>query len=151
MDSIKPSILMGKLKQLLPHRVSSDINLFLSIFLIRLPPSMREMVGASNHKTAAAMVEALDALWNTCGDNTPTIAVGMAWHSRSPTPAKGKKGYKRGGRAQSKSRPSSPSASHKFKTPSMARVSVTISLSQGPECVWTLAPIQKTNRLPSTF
>jgi hypothetical protein len=55
------SILMDKLKQLLPHRVSSDINLLNSIFLIRLPPSMREMVGAGNHKMAAAMVEASDA------------------------------------------------------------------------------------------
>jgi hypothetical protein len=51
MDGIKPSILMGKLKQLLRHGVSADNDLFLSMFLIRLLPSMREAVGAGNHKT----------------------------------------------------------------------------------------------------
>jgi hypothetical protein len=48
MDGIKATILMGKLKQLLPQRVSPINNLFLSMFLIRLPPSMRETVGADN-------------------------------------------------------------------------------------------------------
>jgi hypothetical protein len=64
MDSIKPSILMGKLKQLLSHEVSPDNDLFLSMFLIRLPPSMREAVGAGNHKTAVAIVKSADALWD---------------------------------------------------------------------------------------
>jgi hypothetical protein len=43
MKGLKPSILMGKLKQHLPHGVSPDNNLFLSMFLIRLLPSMREV------------------------------------------------------------------------------------------------------------
>jgi hypothetical protein len=34
------------------------------MFLIRLPPSMQEAVGAGTHKTAAAMVRAADALWD---------------------------------------------------------------------------------------
>jgi hypothetical protein len=37
------------------------------MFLIRLPPSMRETVGAGAHKTAAAMVKAADALWDARG------------------------------------------------------------------------------------
>jgi hypothetical protein len=49
-DSIKPSILIGKLQQLLPHGVRPDDDLYLSMFLIRLPPSMREAVGVGNHK-----------------------------------------------------------------------------------------------------
>jgi hypothetical protein len=52
MQGLKPSILMGKLKQHLPPGVSPDTDLFLAMFLIRLPPSMREAVGAGNHKTA---------------------------------------------------------------------------------------------------
>ncbi len=38
MHGLKPSILVGKLKQHLLHGVSLDNNLFLSMFLIRLPP-----------------------------------------------------------------------------------------------------------------
>jgi hypothetical protein len=40
MDGLKPSILMGKLKQFLPHGVSPDNDLFLAMFLIRLLLSM---------------------------------------------------------------------------------------------------------------
>ncbi len=54
MQDLKPSVLMGKLKQ--------DNDFFLAMFLVRLPPSKREMVGAGNHMTAAAMVKAADAL-----------------------------------------------------------------------------------------
>jgi hypothetical protein len=41
MQGLKPSGLMGKLKQHLPPGVLPDNKLFLSMFLIRLPPSMR--------------------------------------------------------------------------------------------------------------
>jgi hypothetical protein len=56
MQGLKPSILMGKLKQHLPIGVSLDTDLFLAMFLIRLPPSMREAVSAGYHKTAADTV-----------------------------------------------------------------------------------------------
>jgi hypothetical protein len=62
MQGLKPSALMGKLKQQLPPGVSPDNNLFLAMFLIRLQPSMRETVGAGAHGTAAVMVKAADAL-----------------------------------------------------------------------------------------
>jgi hypothetical protein len=52
MQGLKPSILMGKLKQHLPPGVSPDTDLFLAMFLIRLLPSMRETVGTGNHKMA---------------------------------------------------------------------------------------------------
>jgi hypothetical protein len=65
MQGLKPSVLMGKLKQhLSPGGVYLDTDLFLAMFLIRLQPSMREVVGAGNHKTAAAMVKVTDALWD---------------------------------------------------------------------------------------
>jgi hypothetical protein len=62
MQGLKPRVLMGKLKQHLPPGVSPDNDLFLSMFLIRFLPSMREAVGAGTHETAAAMVKAADAL-----------------------------------------------------------------------------------------
>jgi hypothetical protein len=72
MQGLKPSILMGKLKQHLPPGVSPNTDLFMAMFLIRLPPSMREAVGAGNHKTAwtrfepqtpCGMLEAATTLW----------------------------------------------------------------------------------------
>ncbi len=84
MDSMMPRILLGKLKELLSHSISPDNNLFHSMFLIKLPPSMRKTVGTGNHKLAAAMVKAAGALWEALGGNDPTVA----WHGRSPTPAK---------------------------------------------------------------
>ncbi len=62
MQGLKPSVLMGKLKQHLPPGVSRDNDLFLALFLVHLPPRMHETVGAGNHMTAAAMVKAADAL-----------------------------------------------------------------------------------------
>jgi hypothetical protein len=64
MQGLKPSVLIGKLKQHLSPGVSPDNDLFLSMFLICLPSSMREAVGAGTNKTAAAMVKAADALWD---------------------------------------------------------------------------------------
>jgi hypothetical protein len=64
MQGLKPSVLMGKLKHHLPPGVSPDNDLFLAMFLICLPPSMCEAVGAGSHGTAAAMVKAADALWD---------------------------------------------------------------------------------------
>jgi hypothetical protein len=43
------------------------------MFFICLPPSMWEVVGAGNHKTAAALVKAADALWDARGGHDPTV------------------------------------------------------------------------------
>jgi hypothetical protein len=74
MQGLKPSVLMGKLKQHLPPGVSLNNELFLAMFLVCLPPSMRETVGAGNHTTAAAMVKAVDAPWDAQGGHDPTVA-----------------------------------------------------------------------------
>jgi hypothetical protein len=50
MQDLKPSVLMGKLKQHLPHWVSPDNDLFLTMFLIRLL-LCRKQDGARNYKT----------------------------------------------------------------------------------------------------
>ncbi len=56
------------------------------MFLVRLPPSMHETVGAGNHMTAAAMVKSADAPWDTqCGHgHDPTVAAATTQRSRSP-------------------------------------------------------------------
>jgi hypothetical protein len=89
-QGLKPSVLMGKLKQHLPPGVSPDNDLFLAMFLIRLPPSMRVAVGAGYHRMAAAMVKAADALWDAQGGHDPTVAAASTQRSRSPAPHSGK-------------------------------------------------------------
>jgi hypothetical protein len=74
MQSLKPSILMGKLKQHLPPGVSPDMDLFLAMFLIHLPSSMRETVGAGIHKAAADIVKAAAALLDARGEHDPMVA-----------------------------------------------------------------------------
>jgi hypothetical protein len=75
MQVFKPSVLMGKLKQHLPHSVSPDNDLFLAMFFILLPPfMMQEAVSAGNHKTAMAVVRAAEALWDARGSCDPTVA-----------------------------------------------------------------------------
>jgi hypothetical protein len=84
MQGFKPSVLMGKLKQHLPPGVSPDNDLFLAMFLICLPPSMRETVGAGAHKTSAAMVKAADTLWDARGGHNPTVTAASTQWNRSP-------------------------------------------------------------------
>jgi hypothetical protein len=103
MQGLKPSVLMGKLKQHLPPGVSLDNDLFLAMFLVRLPPSMRETVRAGNHMTAVAMVKAADALWDAQGGHDTMVAAATTQQSRSPVPNSERRGDKRGGNARSKS------------------------------------------------
>jgi hypothetical protein len=102
-QSLKPSVLMVKLKQLLPPGVSPDNDLFLAMFLIRLPTSMQEAVGAGTYTTPAAIVKAADALWDARGSLDPTVAAASTQRSRSPTPHNGKRGDKKSSNARSKS------------------------------------------------
>ncbi len=105
MQGLKPSVLMGKLKQNLPPGASPDNDLFLAMFLICLLASIRETVGAGDHRTAAAMVKAADALWDARGGHDPTVAAASTQQSRSSALSSGKRGDKRGGNARPKSTP----------------------------------------------
>ncbi len=127
MQGLKASVLMGKLKQHLPPGVSPDTGLFLDMFLICLPPSMREALGASNPKTAAVVVNAVDALWNARGGHDPTVAATTTQRNRSPSPTGGKKGDKRYGNARSKSRPLPAPISIPFTTLAMVCANFTIT------------------------
>ncbi len=64
---------------------------------------MHETVGAGNHKMAAAMVKAADALWDARGGHDPTVTAAMTQQNRSPAPNNGKRGDKRSGNTCSKS------------------------------------------------
>jgi hypothetical protein len=111
-------------------------DLFLAMFLVRLPPSMRETVGAGNHTTAAAMVKAADALWDARGGNNPTVMPAMTQRSRSPAPNNGRRGDKRGGNAAPKvASPPDPIFTC-FKTLPMLSVNLT-----------TITPIRLTGAL----
>jgi hypothetical protein len=152
MQGFKPSVLMGKLKQHLPPRVSPDNDLFLAMFLVHLPPSMRETVGAGNHTTATAMVKAADALWDARGGHDPTVAAATTQRSRSPAPNNGRRGDKRGGNALSKSRPPPPAQIFiRFITLAMACANFTITTPIGLTGV--LHPVlgRKTNLPPDHF
>jgi hypothetical protein len=75
------------------------------MFLIRLPPSIREVVGAGTHKMAAAVVKAADALWDAQGSQDPMVAAALTQRSSSPAPGSGKRGDKKKGNACSPSGP----------------------------------------------
>ncbi len=94
MQGLKPSVLMGKLKQHLPPGVSPDNDLFLAMLLICFPPSMRETEGAGAHGMAAAMVKAADALWDARADHDPTVAAAWTQRRRSPLTAAGREATK---------------------------------------------------------
>jgi hypothetical protein len=117
MHGLKPSVLMGTLKQHLPPGVSPDNDLFLAMFFIRLPPSMREVVGAGTHMTAAAMVKAADALWDARGGHNPTVIAASTQRSRSPAPYNRKRGDKKSSNTHSKSRPLSRPYFYSFQNP----------------------------------
>jgi hypothetical protein len=101
------------------------------MFLVRLPPSMRETVGAGNHMTAAAMVKAADALWDARGGHDPTVSAATAQRSRSPAPNSRRRGDKRGSNTRSKSCPPPPQISIHFRTLAMACANFTITMPIG--------------------
>ncbi len=117
MQGLKPSVLMGKLKQHLPPGVSPDNDLFLAMFLVHLPQSMSETVAAGNHMTAAAMVKAADALRDARGGHDHTVAAATTQRSRSPAPKSGKRSDKRGSNSCSKSPPPSHPDFYSFQNP----------------------------------
>jgi hypothetical protein len=131
MQGLKPSVLMGKVKQHLPPGVSPDNDLFLAMFLIRLPPSMRETEGAGAHGTAAAMVKAADALW-TLGVAT-TLQSQPPRHSEAgaPLPAAGREATKGAVTPASKVTPLPAQIFTQFKTLAMACVYFTITTPIG--------------------
>ncbi len=151
MQGLKPSVLMGKLKQHLPPGVSPDNDLFLAMFLIHLPPSMRETVGAGAHKTAAAMVKAADTLWDAWGGPRPYGHSCLDTAKRIPAPSSGKRINKRGDNVRPKSRPLPTQIFILFRTLAMACVNFTTTTSIGLTGAFHPVLGQKTNSPPDPF
>jgi hypothetical protein len=151
MQGLKPGVLMGKLKQNLPPGPSPDNDLFLAMFLTLLQASMRETVGAGDHRTAAAMVKAAVALWDAWGGHDPTVAAASTQRSRSPAPSSGKRGDKRGGNARPKSRPPFRPDSIPSKTLAMACANFTIITPIGLTGAFRPVLGRKTNSPPNPF
>jgi len=60
----RPSQLMNEMLALLPAGDTGDSTIFLALFLLRLPVSMRDHLGAADFKTAAEMAARADTLWD---------------------------------------------------------------------------------------
>jgi hypothetical protein len=151
MQGLKPRVLMGNLKQHHPPVVSSDNDLFLAIFLIRLPPSMRETVGVGAHGTATAIVKAADAVWDARGGHDLMAAAASTQRSRSPAPGSVKRGDKRGGNARPKSRPPSCPDFYSFQTLAMACANFTTTTPIGLTGAFRPVLGRKTNSPPNPF
>jgi hypothetical protein len=151
MQDLKPSVLMRKLKQHLPPGVSPDNDLFLAMFLIRLPPSMRETVGAGTHGMTAAMVKAADILWNARGSHDPTVPAASTQRSSSPPSSSGKRGDKRGSNARPKSHPLPAQIFILFKSLAMTCANFTTTTPIGLTGAFRPVLGWKTNSPPDPF
>jgi hypothetical protein len=89
------------------------------MYLVHLPPSRREAVGAGTHEMAAAMVKA----W---GGHDPTVAAASTQRSGSPAPSNRKRGNKRSGNPAPKVAPLPAQTFIPFKTLAIAWVNFTI-------------------------
>jgi hypothetical protein len=84
-ENVKPSEVYAKLKRLLPFGADKNNEMFLAMFLMRLPPSIREQVGAADHTTIAAMVRHADRVWSfTGGQDQVDSPKGVNKNSKRP-------------------------------------------------------------------
>ena len=114
-ESIKPSEMYAKLKRLLPFGADKNNDMFLAMFLMRLPPSIREQVGAAEHTTISAMVKHADGVWSFTGGPDQVVAAAVEKCSRSHAISPGRHGDKKGNR--SKSRSANPVSFQNFRNP----------------------------------
>jgi len=79
-------MMMNEMLALLPAGARADDTLFLALFLLRLPVSMRDHLAAADHKTAADMAKHADVLWDSRAGDTAVAAVApIDAVSRSPS------------------------------------------------------------------
>ena len=114
-EDIRPSAVYQKLKSLLPFGADPNNEIFMAMFLLRLPPSIREQVGSAGHTTVAAMVSHADRVWSFRGGPDQTVAAAAEHRSRSPASAPGRRGDKKSKR--SKSRSADPVSFQNFRNP----------------------------------
>ena len=70
----RPSTMMNQMLALLPYGTNPEM-LFFCLFLRRLPASMRDQLASANHKTAAAMAEHADCIWDASAAKDSVSAV----------------------------------------------------------------------------
>ena len=61
---IRPSQLMAKLANTLPHGTATNNDLFYSFFMFRMPQYLREVLAANEYATARDMAVAADRVWD---------------------------------------------------------------------------------------
>jgi hypothetical protein len=61
---IRPSLLMAKLSNTLPHGTPTNTDLFYSFFMFRMPQYLREVLAANEYTTARNMVVVADRVWD---------------------------------------------------------------------------------------
>ena len=82
----------------MPYGASENNELFMAMFLMRLPDSTREAVGAANHATVTAMCAHAENMYNFRGGYGPmaTAAAAVQQRSRSPAKTDGNRSEKQG-------------------------------------------------------
>ncbi len=75
---IRPSQLMAKLANTLPHDAPTNTDLFYSFFMFRMPQYLREVLAANEYATARDMAVAADFVWDL-RQSAPTAAVAAAY------------------------------------------------------------------------
>jgi len=71
----RPSQMMNEMLALLPDGENGDSTIFLGLFLLRLPVSMRDHLAAANLKTAEEMARHADVLWDARAGDSAVTAV----------------------------------------------------------------------------
>ncbi len=78
---IRPSQLMAKLTNTLPHGTPTNTDLFYSFFMFRMPQYLHEVLAASEYATARDMAVAADRVWDL-RQSAPTAAVAAVYRPR---------------------------------------------------------------------
>ena len=96
-EKIRPLKILGKLKSFMPFGASDSNEIFMAMFLIRLPESTREAVGAANHATVTAMCAHAENMYSFRGGYASmTAAAAVQQRSKSPAKTDKKKSEKQG-------------------------------------------------------
>jgi hypothetical protein len=78
---IRPSQLMAKLINTLPHGTDTKTDLFYSFFMFRMPQYLREVLAANEYTTAREMAVAADRVWDL-RQSAPAAAAAAAYRPR---------------------------------------------------------------------
>jgi hypothetical protein len=115
-ENVRPMDVLSRLKSYLPYNAGVDNEIFMAMFLMRLPDSIREAVGSANHATVSDMCTHAENMYNFRGGYGPmaTAAAAVQQRSRSPAKTGGKQSEK--GKPQQKKRSASTSFGN-FKNP----------------------------------